>query len=347
VDFSTFILSRVSVQDFQNHIQEFIKTAAVPVEEGEVGGEEEAKGADGESKGAGGGEDESQDIDDGDTFDMKSLESRGNDSSTEGQEAGRALAEGTVSTAQDTKTSTGDDFSESILIPPTTTIPKLSPNELLTLQENLQETYQLLQSDSNKRSGVYSSQCTHDLHRYHDLSKRFYQQTQSYLLTEPQLIAEAFLAEYYHTLDHDLVSTRAISRFYETDSTINFGGIPDVTSRRKISRALVVSPFRSLSLSGFPLLPPPLRIDSILFVSVIASLPVKFLPLHIPSQCISSPATPRFRFPPSPTAPAFLPTPHVLLLLPLLSLRRSTTTLRERSWRSLSLFPFPHVSLPS
>jgi hypothetical protein len=235
------IFSRVSVEDFKTNLNAFMKKSGSGTGTGEEGRGDEA---------VAGAEDESQDLgDDGDTFDMKSLESKGNDneSSTVGKGGAgdQAKDHQTVSTAQDTKTSTGDDFSESILIPPPTAIPKLSPDELQSLREDLQEAFQLLQSD--KVDGVYSARCSHHLLHYHALSKRLYQQTQSYLLTEPQHIAEAFLAEYYHTLDHDLKSTRAVSRFYETDSTMNFGGIPDVVSRRKISRALVV---------GVP--PPPL-----------------------------------------------------------------------------------------
>jgi hypothetical protein len=145
----------------------------------------------------------------------------------------------TVSTTKDTKTSTGDDFSESLLPGQEESIVKLSAHDLEELRQELQELHQLLQSE--QQHGVYSHKSLHQLVQYRLLNKKFYEQTNGPFLTDPQEVAEAFLAEYYHTLDHDLVSTRTVSRFYETESTINFSGIPDIVSRRKISRALVVS----------------------------------------------------------------------------------------------------------
>lgn len=169
---------------------------------------------------------------DGDTIESKIYHDNSQDENNENQ-----LIDQTVSTAKDTKTSTGDDFSESIL--PRQAIIRMSEDEILALREELQNTYNSLQE--YKDHGVYSAKSSHKLLHYRDLRKQYYEQTKETIVMDPQRIAEDFLAEYYYTLDHDLRSTRSISRFYETQSSINFGGIPDIVSRRKISRALVVS----------------------------------------------------------------------------------------------------------
>jgi hypothetical protein len=200
--------------------------------------------------------DESQDDGDGDadTFDMNSqLEPK-----TIGEltQEDKSHPDHTVSTAKDTKTSTGDDFSESLL-PAQEAITMLSAQELDSLRQELQELHTLLQSE--RHHGVYPHASSHRLLSSRLLSKKYYEQTNAPFLTDPHEIAETFLAEYYHTLDHDLTSTRAVSRFYETESSINFGGVPDIVPRRKISRALVVSG----SLSSHPFT------RSVLFSSVL------------------------------------------------------------------------------
>ena len=143
----------------------------------------------------------------------------------------------TQETVADTKTSAGDDFSESLLQPQTISV--MNENELLDLKTKLMELYNELKN--NRKFGVYSHDSSEKLIQYHLLSKKFYEQTKQSILIEPQEIVEDFIAEYYHIIDYQLKSTRQISHFYETESSINFIGIPDIVSRRKISRALVVN----------------------------------------------------------------------------------------------------------
>lgn len=142
----------------------------------------------------------------------------------------------TIVTNNDTKTSTGEDFSESMLQQQTISV--MNEDELKDLKSTLIELFQELKNE--RQFGVYSQQCSHKLIHYHSLLKKYYEQTKESILIDPQDIAEDLIAEYYHIINYDLKSTRHISRFYETESSINFMGIPDIISRRKISRALVV-----------------------------------------------------------------------------------------------------------
>jgi hypothetical protein len=137
----------------------------------------------------------------------------------------------------ETRTSAGDDFSESVL--PAASIVKLDEEELDVLRLETAELHEkLLES---RVEGVFPPDMKSQVARFRECLACIYEQTKEPYLQEPNEISEAFIADYYHVLDSDLGSTRSVARYYEADSAFNFVGIPDVVGRRPISRAIVVS----------------------------------------------------------------------------------------------------------
>lgn len=142
-------------------------------------------------------------------------------------------------TGGETRTSAGDDFSESVL--PAPTIVKLNDEEMDVLRlETADLKHQLFES---RVEGVYPPSKRAEVARFRECLASMYEQTKEPYLQGPTEISEGFVADYYHVLDCDLTTTRSVARYYEADSTFNFVGIPDVIGRRPISRAIVVCSF--------------------------------------------------------------------------------------------------------
>lgn len=137
----------------------------------------------------------------------------------------------------ETRTSAGDDFSESVL--PAPSIVKLSEEELDQLRLETADLHEKL-TDS-RVDGVYPEDRKEDVARFRVCLASMYEQTGEPYLQGPDEISSHLAADYYHVLDFDLASTRTVARYYEGDSTFNFVGIPDVVGRRPVSRAVVVS----------------------------------------------------------------------------------------------------------
>mmetsp|Transcript_3846 Transcript_3846/g.5987 ORF Transcript_3846/g.5987 Transcript_3846/m.5987 type:complete len:297 (+) Transcript_3846:622-1512(+) len=75
--------------------------------------------------------------------------------------------------------------------------------------------------------------------RFRELLQIHYEQTKEFFFKDPSEVAANLMADYYFTLDNEATSTRHIARYYETDSSAQFTGIPDIVGRRRIAKALV------------------------------------------------------------------------------------------------------------